>query len=129
MKDKAPAGKDMSREKAAPVKATIPGTLPAASGSASRLVGAAALLVVAGFFMLAVTGLPEFGSFQNKHVAEFYLENALESTGSPNAVNAIVWDFRGYDTLGEETVLFCAALGVFMIIRRKKYGRPNKDNI
>jgi multicomponent Na+:H+ antiporter subunit B len=90
-----------------------------------RLLSAGALALVTGLFILALTGLPEFGSFENKHVAQHYLDKGLEITGSPNIVNSIVWDFRGYDTLGEETVLFCAALGVFMIIRRKKYGRSD----
>ncbi len=92
---------------------------------ASKLLGMGALAVVAGFLVLAVTGLPDFGSFERKHVALFFLEQGLQKTGSANIVNAIVWDFRGYDTLGEETVLFCAALGVFMIIRRKGHGRSD----
>jgi len=92
---------------------------------ASKLLGMGALAVVAGFLVLAVTGLPGFGSFERKHVALFFLEQGLQKTGSANIVNAIVWDFRGYDTLGEETVLFCAALGVFMIIRRKGHGRSD----
>lgn len=91
----------------------------------SSLLGAGAIVAVAGFLILAVTGIPEFGNLDNRHVAAFYLEEGLTRTGSANIVNAIVWDFRGYDTLGEETVLFCAALGVFMIIRRKKYGRSD----
>ena len=91
----------------------------------SKLLGMAALAIIAGSMFLAAFGLPGFGSFENKHVAEFYLEEGMNRTGSANIVNAIVWDFRGYDTLGEETVLFCAALGVFMIIRRKKYGRSD----
>ena len=91
----------------------------------SKLLGLGALAVVAGFLVLAVTGLPDFGSFERKHVAMFFLEQGLQRTGSANLVNAIVWDFRGYDTLGEETVLFCAALGVFMIIRRKGHGHAH----
>jgi multisubunit Na+/H+ antiporter MnhB subunit len=89
----------------------------------SKILGLAALAVVTLFMVLAITGLPNFGSFERKHVAMFFLEQGLQKTGSANIVNAIVWDFRGYDTLGEETVLFCAALGVFMIIRRKAHGR------
>jgi multisubunit Na+/H+ antiporter MnhB subunit len=92
---------------------------------ASGILGIGALAVVAGFLVLAMTGLPGFGQFEGKHVAMFFLEQGLQKTGSANIVNAIVWDFRGYDTLGEETVLFCAALGVFMIIRRGKHGRPD----
>ena len=89
----------------------------------TRLLGAGALLAMTGFLFIAVTGLPDFGNLDNRHVAAFYLEQGLQGTGSPNIVNAILWDFRGYDTLGEETILFCSALSVFMIIRRKKYGR------
>ena len=99
---------------------TLPGT---SSFSGTRLLGAGVLVVITGFLVIAVTGLPEFGSIDNRHVAAFYIEHGLTLTGSPNIVNAILWDFRGYDTLGEETILFCAALSVFMIIRRKKYGR------
>ena len=91
----------------------------------NKAIGIASLGLITSFLILAITGLPEFGSFERKHVAMFFLENGLEKTGSANIVNAIIWDFRGYDTLGEETVLFCAALGVFMIIRRKKYGRSD----
>jgi multisubunit Na+/H+ antiporter MnhB subunit len=89
----------------------------------SKLAGLGGLILVTGLLVLAVTDLPDFGSFERKHVATFFLEQGLLKTGSANIVNSIVWDFRGYDTLAEETVLFCAALGVFMIIRRKDHGR------
>ncbi len=95
----------------------------------SRYVGLVSLAVVAVFMMLAVSELPEFGSFQGKEIAGYYLENSLEDTGSANSVNSIVWDYRGYDTLGEETVLFCAALGVFTIIRRRFSGPHHKDDL
>ena len=103
----------------------MPASRHAGIPSGTRLLGAGALIALTGFLIIAVTGLPEFGSVENRHVAVFYLEHGLALTGSPNIVNAVLWDFRGYDTLGEETVLFCAALGVFMIIRRKKYGRSD----
>jgi multisubunit Na+/H+ antiporter MnhB subunit len=95
----------------------------------SRYICLVSLVIVAAFMMLAVSELPGFGSFQEKEIATYYLENSLEDTGSANAVNSIVWDYRGYDTLGEETVLFCAALGVFTIIRRKFSGPHHKDDL
>jgi len=95
----------------------------------TKYVGAACLGIIAVFMMLAVTELPEFGSFQKKDIALYYLENSLRDTGSANAVNSIVWDYRGYDTLGEETVLFCAALSVFIIIRRRFSGPHHKDGL
>ena len=91
----------------------------------SKAFGLIGVVMIFGFMVLGITGLPDFGDISNRHVSRYYMETGLQKTGSANIVNSIVWDFRGYDTLGEETVLFCAALGVFMIIRSKKYGRPD----
>ncbi len=88
----------------------------------NRIAGYTVLILLAAILSISVVYLPEFGSFQNKKVALFYLRNGLIFTGSANIVNSIVWDFRGYDTMGEETVLFAATMGVFLIIRRKRYG-------
>jgi multisubunit Na+/H+ antiporter MnhB subunit len=49
----------------------------------------------------------------------FYLAEGLERTGAANIVSAVLLDFRGYDTLGEATVLFCAVLGAVTIARRR----------
>jgi multisubunit Na+/H+ antiporter MnhB subunit len=91
----------------------------------SRAAGALSLAVLFVLLVFAASGFQEFGQFENRRVAEYYLREGLELTGSANIVNAIVWDFRGYDTLGEETVLFCAALGVFLVVSGKRYGRNN----
>ena len=92
-----------------------------------RNVTAVLLALYFGFFMLVgIMELPEFGSPENRHVSEYYLQNGVFHTGSSNVVNAIVWDFRGYDTLGEGTVLFTAAMGVFLVVRRKEYGHYRK---
>ena len=48
-----------------------------------------------------------------------YLAKGLSGTGAPNIVTSILLDFRGYDTLGEATVLFCSILGALTILRRK----------
>ncbi|MFH1433049.1 MAG: hydrogen gas-evolving membrane-bound hydrogenase subunit E [archaeon] len=74
------------------------------------------VLVFTILLLYAVSDLP---INHNPAVKNYYLQNSLEKTGSPNIVNAIVWDFRAYDTLGEETVLFTAVLAVFLIVHRK----------
>jgi len=85
------------------------------------------VLIVFGLLLLiAIGSLPGFGTWGNREVALYYIENGAHDTGSASLVNAIVWDFRGYDTMGEETVLFTAALGVFLIMRRKQYGYYRK---
>ena len=73
------------------------------------------LLVFGGILLNAALMLPGFGSFRNKNVAEYYLGHGLEDTGSANLVNSVVWDYRGYDTLGEEIVLFTSVVGIFLI--------------
>jgi len=40
--------------------------------------------------------------------------------GESNIVTKIMWDYRGFDTFGEELVLLSAGLGVFMILRGVK---------
>ncbi|NIO21423.1 MAG: hypothetical protein GTN76_11960 [Candidatus Aenigmarchaeota archaeon] len=81
-------------------------------------------LILLGCIFLYVFISPTFGAWEGKRVANYYLGNAFEKTGSANLVSSIVWDFRGFDTLGEETVLFTAAVGVFTIVifglRRRK---------
>lgn len=51
-------------------------------------------------------------------VARYYVDRGLELTGAANVVAAIILDFRGYDTLGEATVLFTAVVGVLAVARR-----------
>ena len=41
----------------------------------------------------------------------------LSKTNTTNAVTAVVFDFRGYDTLGESFVLFTAITGAMVILR------------
>ena len=48
-----------------------------------------------------------------------YIENAAEQTGSANLVTGVLFDFRGYDTLGEATILFTAVIGILTILRVK----------
>ena len=61
--------------------------------------------------------LPVFGD-PIMRVAETYVDKGLADTGAANIVSAVLLDYRAYDTLGEATVLFTAALGVLTITRR-----------
>lgn len=88
----------------------------------NRLLFIAALTLLSAFLFSALF-LPGFGSFENK-VSKYHTENALEDTDAPNVVATIVWDYRAYDTLGEETVLFTATLGIYALFRR--YRKPRK---
>lgn len=47
-----------------------------------------------------------------------YLREGLSQTGASNIVTAVLLDYRGYDTLGEATVLFTAILGALVLLRQ-----------
>lgn len=55
----------------------------------------------------------------HRHVAPYYIEKAEEETHTPNVVTAVLADYRGYDTLGETTVIFTAGLACYLILRRE----------
>ncbi|MCD6193039.1 MAG: hypothetical protein B5M54_07145 [Candidatus Aminicenantes bacterium 4484_214] len=64
------------------------------------------------------------------NAAAYYIRHAYHDTHSPNMVTAILADYRGYDTLGEETVILTAGLICFLLLRRerkkKKKSSPEK---
>ena len=51
----------------------------------------------------------------------------MRDVGAWNAVGAIVWDYRGYDTLGETLVLFTAVIIVLAVLRHES-GKGNESN-
>lgn len=50
---------------------------------------------------------------------DYIIENSQQQTGANNAVSAVVFDWRGYDTLGEATVLFTTFTAVVMLLRKR----------
>ena len=81
------------------------------------------ILIILAFFLFSAIKL-DYG-YPNPGVAAYYLANGVADTGALNMVTAIYLDYRAYDTLGEATVFFAAALGVFMLLR--KAGEGEKD--
>jgi len=85
---------------------------------------AVATVAVIGLFGIQVfIEFPEFGVPVMERFGDtpsaMFLAQGLEETGAPNIVTAVLLDFRAWDTLGEATVLFCAALGTVAILRRR----------
>jgi multicomponent K+:H+ antiporter subunit A len=60
-------------------------------------------------------------------IAWYYLENAKPEGGGYNVVNVILVDFRGFDTLGEITVLGVAAVAILALLRGLKLDAPALD--
>ena len=61
-------------------------------------------------------------------ISEFFVANAKTGGGGTNVVNVILVDFRGFDTLGEITVLGIAALGIFKLLSRIPLYMPASDS-
>ncbi|MBN2348745.1 MAG: DUF4040 domain-containing protein [Bacteroidales bacterium] len=70
------------------------------------------------FFNQAIDKLEPLGQHVTR-MSSAYIEHAAEKTGSANLVTGVIFDFRGYDTLGEITILFTAVVGVLTILRLK----------
>lgn len=60
-------------------------------------------------------------------LADFFLANSVSGGGGRNVVNVILVDFRGFDTLGEITVLAIAGLGVYLMLDGLQLPLPNAD--
>ena len=101
-----------------------------------RAIDLLAVLAVGGFLIFSVsTSLLPFGSFperrlpgfENESIGQHILREAPLTTGSANVVTSVVWDYRGYDTLGEATVLFTAVCGVAMVFRAARRRRRCRE--
>jgi len=72
-----------------------------------------------------------FGKSKSK-VGKYYLQNSKEETGASNVVTSVVVGYRGFDTLGEITVLFLATIGLGAVLatfKKKENGQPEKASL
>jgi multisubunit Na+/H+ antiporter MnhB subunit len=76
------------------------------------------IAVLLYFFTVSSQMLDPLGK-SSLRMAEHYIDGATQKTGSANLVTGVVFDFRGYDTMGEAVVLVTAVLGVLTILRIK----------
>jgi len=96
-----------------------------------KLINSFILLVFLFLLIYASTGLPNRGNVDavvnqeksptgTQNASSYYIRNAYKDTHTPNMVTAILADYRGYDTLGEETVIMTAGLICFLLLRKKR---------
>ena len=75
--------------------------------------------------------IPSFGDPHapaQQHVKQHYIESSIEETGVPNTVTAVLASYRGYDTLGEVTVIFTAGIGVLLLIGGRLLRRNRQED-
>lgn len=85
-----------------------------------RVTGLIALIVLVAFLVWGVMFIHPFGYPDAPDMDDYIIENAQEETRSNNVVAAVLFDYRGLDTLGEATILFTAVTGVLLLLRTLK---------
>ncbi|MEM7586818.1 MAG: DUF4040 domain-containing protein [Acidobacteriota bacterium] len=89
------------------------------------------LVVVIGAILIYGTfDMPRYGDPQapvHTEMAARFIEQSGEEIGIPNIVTSVLGSYRGYDTFGETTVVFTAAIGVFLLLGVPRRGRRAGD--
>ena len=88
------------------------------------------LVAVAGLaacYVWAFSGLPGFGNYPGPY-GQVILQHAIAQTNATGVVSAVNFEYRGFDTLGEEFILFTAAAGMSVVLRRLRDERKEQTS-
>ncbi len=80
--------------------------------------GALIIGILTVFLLWSVVLLHPFGQPGQVQMDDYIITHTQNESGTQNGVTSVVFDFRGFDTLGEATILFSAVAGVLLIFRR-----------
>jgi multicomponent Na+:H+ antiporter subunit B len=80
------------------------------------VVFAAGALGFAAVLVWGLAGLPSFGDFEGRY-GQYLAHSAVPQRHATSAIAVTTFDFRGFDTLIEEFILFTAAVGVVVLLR------------
>lgn len=88
----------------------------------SSLLPLAAAGITAAALVFGTLDLPPFGSVDTpvQELGPNYVERSIPETGIPNVVTSVLASYRGFDTLGEVTVIFTAGIAVLILLRRRR---------
>lgn len=89
----------------------------------------ARVVLSSGAGLLLGLGVLIFPNDRSDRAGAFYLEQAAPLAGGTNAVNTVVVDFRGFDTMLELTVLLIAALGCLGLLSRATASPPSESSL
>ncbi len=94
--------------------------------SARLVLGLGSLAALGALLVWAVGGLPDFGHPRGPY-ADLAPRIMLDERHVANAVTGVTFDLRGFDTLGEELILFVAALGATVLLRAQRSERASEE--
>jgi multicomponent Na+:H+ antiporter subunit B len=83
-----------------------------------------AVVGLVGCYLWAFSGLPGFGNYPGPY-GQAILAHAIAQTHATGVVSAINFEYRGFDTVGEEFILFTAAAGMSVVLRRLRNERKD----
>jgi multicomponent Na+:H+ antiporter subunit B len=96
------------------------------SGRARLLLGTGSLAGLGALLLWAVGGLPAFGHPRGPY-ADLAPKIMLDERHVTNTITGVTFDLRGFDTLGEELILFVAALGATVLLRAQRGEREARE--
>ena len=102
-------------------------TRPSDERTFERIDYRAAAIAIALVAVLSTTlfALPPVGAADSAVVTDdvtrYYLDNAYEETQVQNAVTAVLAAYRGFDTLGEATVVYAAGIGLLIVLKKEVF--------
>jgi len=94
------------------------------------LMALALVTVTGGVLVYGTLDMPRFGDPNapiHQHVGNRYIEKSGTEVGPPNMVTSVLASYRGYDTLGEVTVIFTAGVGVLALLGIGRRRKNSKD--
>lgn len=77
-------------------------------------------VVFAGIFCQGLLDIHPFGEPRNSSMDDYFIANAQSECAANNVVTSIVFDYRGFDTLGEAAVLLTAVMSVAALFRKEE---------
>ena len=72
--------------------------------------------VALGYGTLGMPAFADPAAPIHQHVAPYYLQETTREIGLQNVVTAVLASYRGYDTLGELTVILTAGISVMLLL-------------
>ncbi len=78
------------------------------------------LVVLVAFLVQGALLIHPFGQPNATMMDDYTFYNTQRQTGANSPVTSVTLDYRGYDTLGEATILSCAVYGVIVVLRKQK---------
>jgi multicomponent Na+:H+ antiporter subunit B len=87
----------------------------------------AGMVGLVAFYLWGLAGLPGFGYYPGPYG---YIINkvAVAQTNATGVVSAVNFEYRGFDTVGEEFILFVAATGVAVVLRHMRDEREREED-